>query len=700
MGMKIFKLLESKYLKYIIKDQKLILFTTLVFLFASVIYACGVNKNLYKSSAKIWIKKPALQQIENEYDVLPDSGLNLKDQKEILKSKTLNKFLNDYIKANNLRKEKKEIDFNNNIIVNLKHSSNIINVDMLWDNPEEAQLLLSILLNEYNRRNLDINKAVNADKLNFLNKKLKNIQNRLERTKNNYKYYKLETGTLDSKEQIKKLLEQKKYFTILLNNINAEITSTNVQINNLKKQLGMSVEEAINAVALGKQNTLLNDLKSELFKTIRQYQTEVANYKVGNPRVIHLAKKINILTDQIENQVYDSLGTVELANWTTIHDSVRTEMARNLIAAETRHLSLKAEKICYIKTLNQMSRLEKSLSQKIFNADNLKNEIKKLENLFNKLKSKQLEVELNGTNITSNIVILDPPDLQPEQQHKASIGLLLLSLILGAFTGIIISIIKTFISDSSENLEEIEKITKTNVLGVIPWLEEDDENSRDLYDFSIKSLVSSFLIKNEKLNTKMISFSSTQLNKMGSNVIYSVAKELRGLGYSVALLDTEMRHPILFSSVNQNINKDLSSLIIELELKISQGNHITFDDVTKGLTQDENGISLLLNTKSVHDPYKYFGTTAFKFILATLKKKYDWVLVDTSSINISPEFLIIAKHTDGVVLFVDKLATTTKLDKTVKLLKNSDIPLIGSIVRTTTMQLEKDYKDYIEYIHL
>ncbi len=699
MGMRIFKLLESKYLKYIIKDQKLILFTTLVFLFVSVIYTCGIDKNFYKSSAKIWIKKPTVQ-IENGYDASLESGLNLKDQKEILKSKTLNRFLNKYIKSNNLRKNKKQIDFSDNIKVDLKPSSNIINVDFLWDNPEEAQLLLSMLLNEYNRRNLEINKKVNAEKLKFLNKKLKDIQNRLQKAKNNYKYYKIETGTLDSKEQIKKLLEQKSYFTILLENINAEIRSTKVQIENLKKQLGMNVEEAINAVALGNENKLLNDLKAELFRTIRHYQIEVTNYKVGNPNIVFLAKKINLLTDQIENQVYDSLGTAELTNRTTIHDSVRQEMAKNLIVAQTRHLALKAKKLCYNKTLNKFSKLEKSLSKKVFYVDNLKNETNKLDKLFNDLKSKQLQVELNGANITSNIVILDPPDLQAKQQHSKSIGFLLLSLLLGGLTGVLTSVIKTVVSDSSENLDEVEKITKTNVLGVIPWLEEEDPNSKDIYDFSVKSLVSSFLLKNEKAQAKMITFSSTQMNKRGSNVIYSVAKELRGLGYSVALLNTEMRYPMLFSSINQNINKDLSDLIIELELKISQGNNITFEDVTQALAQDENGVNLLLNTKSVQNPYKYFGTTAFKFILATLKKKYDWVLVDTSSLSISPEFLIIAKHTDGVALFVDKFATTTKLDKIVKMLNNTDIPLIGTVVRTTTMQLEKDYQDYIEYIHL
>jgi len=73
------------------------------------------------------------------------------------------------------------------------------------------------------------------------------------------------------------------------------------------------------------------------------------------------------------------------------------------------------------------------------------------------------------------------------------------------------------------------------------------------------------------------------------------------------------------------------------------------------------------------------------------------VLIDTGAAHITPEFLIISRLSDGVILFVNKTITYTILKNISKTLKNAGIPIVGTIVRESGSRLESEYEKYLRH---
>ena len=80
-----------------------------------------------------------------------------------------------------------------------------------------------------------------------------------------------------------------------------------------------------------------------------------------------------------------------------------------------------------------------------------------------------------------------------------------------------------------------------------------------------------------------------------------------------------------------------------------------------------------------------------------MKAEFDWVLIDTGAAHITPEFLIISRLSDGVILFVNKTITYAILKNIAKSLKTAHIPFLGAIVREPGSRLEREYEKYLKF---
>ena len=301
----------------------------------------------------------------------------------------------------------------------------------------------------------------------------------------------------------------------------------------------------------------------------------------------------------------------------------------------------------------------------------------------------------------SNVIVVDAPDLPKGPSFPSVFQVLEMAMLLGLMAGLSVSVLKTLIEDICDDIESIEAITKVPTLGIIPWLETfmPDEQLQFIHGIAYNNIVSNLIIKCSKNNNKVLTFTSSSLKKPQSTIVYYLALGLKKLGHSVVIIDSDFRIPTVIrnAGVENKVKINLSDFIISIENKFRHTQKIDPKEVMDVLITDEKEIKHLGNKDIVFEPYEFFGTNTFESIIEVLKNEFDWVLIDTGAAHITPEFLIISKLSDGVVLFVNKTITYTIIRNITKALKNANIPFIGTIIRESSSKLEKEYEKYLKF---
>lgn len=697
---------KNRFFKNFNKDNRLIFSVILIIFVWTLVYLVLFYHPSYESEAKVWIKDLETKEFitsssletQSQLTSLTAAGNPLLTQIEILKSDQLKKIIVIYKSLKGEEVSLKSININ----VKNKPNTDILNISYKAKSPKEAQEILKLILKEYEKTNLEINSKITRARREYIDLKLKEISEKLLDVRKQIKEYKTKNLAIDITEESMKLVDQGITTSSQLDDTVAQIKNTSSSIGELETHLSMNSKTAINAVALGSGNKILEQLRNDLNAETQAYEFDSAKLADTNPKMVAHKNKINTINKQIKNQVVLSIGKYAKAQKINIFDPVREELVRDLASKQTELMGLQAQERAIRNSITEINQTQSKMPEKKFVLDNLEQEEKVLGNAYDQLKEKQIEARLKEAEAVSNVIVVDQPSLPTKKSFPSRLNILIISLFLGTIAGLSMSVVKTLMEDVCDDSELIEQITGTSIIGTIPWIENlfTDEHIQFVHGLAYDNIVSNLIMKCSKNQRKIITFTSSSLKKPQSTIIYYLALRLQKLGNSVVILDSDFRIPTISKTagIDDKIKMNLSELIVAIEKKFRSNPEAAIEkDVINALITDGHGIQHLGNTETIFDPYEFFGTNAFETILNTLKNNFDWVLVDTGAAQITPEFIIISKISDGVVLFVNKTITFTTIKNITKTLKNANIPFLGAIMRETSSRLEKEYEKYLRF---
>jgi len=694
---------KNRYVRNFNKDRQLIFSVMLIVFIWSIVYILIFYKPTYESNAKIWIKDLATEEFvasldkQSELTPLTSVGNPILTQIEILKSAQLKQFIKDYKSTHGEDIESADVE----IGVKNKPNSDILNITLSDDSPKGAQQLLEAALYKYDEINLGINSKTRISRRKYIDLKLSEINDKLNEIRNKIKDFKLENLAISIDEESTQLVDQKIAMSSKLEDTAANIKNTQSSVRELENQLSLKSKDALNAVALGSGNSTLVQLRNDLNTAVQEYEFDSTKLADTNPKMVAQKDKIATINRQIKNQIKLSIGKYAKDQKINIFDPVRERLVGSLADYQTKFMGLKAEEKAINNSIGKINAEQSKMPEKKFTLDNLEQEERVLSAAYDQLKEKQIEAKIKEAEAVSNVVVIDPPNLPKGPSFPSYLQVLIIAFILGLTAGLSLSTLKTLIDDVCDDIESIEEITGASIMGTIPWVENfiQNEQFQFIHEFAYNNIVSNLMIKCFKNNNKVLTFTSSSLKKPQFTIMYYLAVKLRKLGHSVVVLDTDFRLPTIMKDTNVEDKPtiNLSDLIVSLEKKIRQRQNITPQEIMGALVTDENGINRLGNKDIVFEPYEFFGTAAFESIINTLKTEFDWVLIDTGAAHITPEFIIISKLSDGVILFVNKTITYTIIKSIAKTLKNANIPFIGTIIRESSSRLEREYEKYLRF---
>ena len=122
----------------------------------------------------------------------------------------------------------------------------------------------------------------------------------------------------------------------------------------------------------------------------------------------------------------------------------------------------------------------------------------------------------------------------------------------------------------------------------------------------------------------------------------------------------------------------------------------TLEDITKD--SGYKNVDVITRGSEVHNPALILVSDKFKALIAELKEKYDYVLLDCAPVLLVSDYIHISKVSDGVLFMVAHASTTKKqVAEAVKELRKNGANILGSVFTMYDNKKDKDFYGYGSY---
>lgn len=187
---------------------------------------------------------------------------------------------------------------------------------------------------------------------------------------------------------------------------------------------------------------------------------------------------------------------------------------------------------------------------------------------------------------------------------------------------------------------------------------------------------------------KVIAITSCTPNEGKSSVTLNLAISLADAGKKVLLIDADLRKSVLLGRIH--VTESVKGLTHFLSRQTQLLDVICNTNVPK--------LSIIFAGPVPPNPAELLGGKYFKELLASARKVYDYILVDTPPLGSVIDSAIIAEECDGSVMVIESGVISYRFAQDVKeQLAKSNCPILGVVLNKVDMAKQGYGKYYGKY---
>lgn len=338
------------------------------------------------------------------------------------------------------------------------------------------------------------------------------------------------------------------------------------------------------------------------------------------------------------------------------------------------------------------------------------NQINALENKLNTLQSNYAALlantEAGATNtvrvIESASVPRAPvgPNVEITVLTAAAIG-----FVLAAATGYFLE----YLDDTVKTSEQVERISKLPMLAGIGRIKGKKvkpkpislENPHSPISEAFRVLRLGIQYTQVDYPNRILLITSPNPGDGKSLVAANLAVVLAEAGHKVLLIDADLRHPAQHKAFGLKNDYGLTSLLRQIDstpTRDEQINEALVEEMVQ--TTGETDLSVLTSGLVPPNPSELLSSLKMKVALDALRKKYEYLIFDSSPTLAVTDPLILSTLVDSVILVVNNKKTRqNQLKQVVKRLREVDANLLG-VVMNRLPQSKKAYYQYYNHQQL
>ncbi len=610
-------------------------------------------------------------------------------------------------------------DLHDRLTITPIRDTDMIEIKMTGDTPEEAAFVTNTLVTAYSEKNrLESQEEVRQVK-NFLDEQLKLVQQQLTNSEEALKNFKEGEKVAALPDETKELIQKMAEFEGLYNEALTEYNSNRERLKYVDEQLDRSKRNFdLSNISV---TPYFDGLKRQIGELEGKRTSYIANlinggvYRDDDPQARRYEEQINMLKKQLQEEI-TKLATVEILDPVALSENLvarKIEIEANLQALQPKVEALK-------KIINAYDKQLESLPEKSLRLARLERTAQADEKIYLMMQEKYQESRITEVGQLGQVRIIDPAR-PPKEPVRPRIKLnLLLGFILGLGLGIGVTFLFDYIDNSVRTIEDVEKMGVT-VLGSIPMIKEEEaikrlkflptsmngKNgsldapetkrlvSRLITHFAPKSPISEAYrtfrtnIQYTKLDNdlKALLVTSPGPGEGKSTSVANLAITMAQMGSKVLLIDSDLRRPILHSIFNIDRRVGLSNVLV---------GRATIEEAAQ-TTEIENLFVMPCGTLPPN-PSELLGSSAMRATLDAMKQKFDIVLFDSPPIIAVTDAAVLSSQLDGVILVIKSGQTDREAAfRAYTLLKNVKTRILGALLNG--VHIESMYGSYYYYYH-
>jgi capsular exopolysaccharide synthesis family protein len=275
---------------------------------------------------------------------------------------------------------------------------------------------------------------------------------------------------------------------------------------------------------------------------------------------------------------------------------------------------------------------------------------------------------------------------------------ILLGLIVGLFGGVGLAFFIDYLDNTIKSPDEVESRLGVPLLGIVPLLETKEESIEEMilkepqsvYAESYKTLRTAILLSSASKPPQNIHITSMGPDEGKTVTSVNLATTIARSGYSVLLVDSDLRRPRIHSIFRLNNLSGLSTYLA--------GSTTEIETVFK---KPMTNLSVIPSGPIPPNPSELLGSQRMYELMRVLNEQFDVIVWDSPPLMTVTDSLILSKILDGTVLVIKAGKTTYEMvDRGLKVLKGrreSDMEshLLGIVLNG--FDLKKNDQYYYQY---
>ncbi len=576
--------------------------------------------------------------------------------------------------------------------------TDVLKVSHISDNPNLAAAVVNQVMESYVESNIQSNRAEAQSAGKFIEQQLPRARAELEKSAEELRKFRTQNQIANLPEEAKTTVESIAKLTDELNSTQAELAQVTSQMGQLRSQMNISSEQAVDISTPGVQDAI-----TELQKLQRQLANERSRYTEFHPKILNLKQEIAQVQGLIQQRVSAFSGT----NVNTTPERLEVQGLREKLLNE--YVQLQAQQAGLASRVQELSNLHRIYRQRTTIIPNLEKRQGDLERrlgvaqkTYEHLLSRLQEIRVAENQTVGNARIIQaaaPPPLPAKSKMSLLIG------VGGVFSGLSLGIAAAFLIDlvdrSIKSVKEAESVFGYTLLGLIPRFDSPVSSnlSKELFaGVSPRVIVATTprsviheayqmlqanlkFISHKKVRTIVITSSVAGEGK--SEVAANLATSIAQSGRRVLLVDADMRNPSqhhLWGRINPT---GLSNILVGQ------------DDMSKAVQTITGNLSVLTAGVIPPNPLALLDSEATMAIVETLSQDYDYVIFDTPPLQGNADAAILGKMVDGILFVVRPgVVDSARATAAKSLLQRSEANILGMVANGIRVKHEPDSDFY------
>ena len=555
-------------------------------------------------------------------------------------------------------------DFLKKLTVTPIRGADILTVSYKDRKPKQAADVVANMMNLYIENNVKVNRLEAVAVRQFIEKKLPTAENSMRKAAAQLSAFKENNKVVNLEEEARSAVSVMARLETQIDDAKSDLVKASAKSQAFQKELQMNPQQALTASNLSQSSSVQEALK-EYQQVERQLALEQNRYLDTSPIITRLETKKSTLKALLDKQIQQvpggqqqgSDGNLQIGEVKPklIEEFVKVEVERQGLAQRVSILSNALAS--YKQRVHNLPKLEKEQRE-------LSRKLQETESAYAELQKKLQEIRIAESQKVGNARIIQKASVPQEPIASRKSLLLVSGTLLGTLFGIATALALESQDKSVKTIEEAKELFGFTLLGVIPahkfqknsWRNllrpssaagDAEPSSRQIVvkdaphtniSAAYRMLQANLRFLSSDTELKVIVVSSSLPHEGKSTVAANLAATVAQLGRKVLLVDADMHRPVQHRIWELPNQVGLSNVIVgQAELK-------------SAIAQVMDNLEVLSCGVIPPNPMALLDSQRITSLIKQFSSNYDLVIIDSPSLNVAADALILGKKADGILL--------------------------------------------------